>query len=57
MTPQPSKMRNGEFKCFRCRHTTPNKDGDWYPWKTMEVHLCRGCAKETEGASERKRSN
>jgi hypothetical protein len=42
-----AKLRNGEFKCFQCRKVTPSKDGDWYPWGGMQVHLCRGCERET----------
>jgi hypothetical protein len=48
--PKPGK---GQFKCFHCRRIFLSKDGDWHPWRTMEVHLCRGCEKLTQKSPER----
>lgn len=41
------KMAKGTFKCFHCRGTFTSKDGDWYDWNQMQVHLCHSCEKAT----------
>ena len=50
----PSKAEKGQFKCFHCRQSSPNKEGTWQKWLTMEVHLCKGCELETKERPERK---
>jgi hypothetical protein len=58
-TPQPQQplaaLAKGQFRCFRCRKVYMMKDGDWHHWQSMEVHLCRGCDKDTRNAPERAR--
>jgi hypothetical protein len=49
----PFKLAKQEFKCFHCRLVFKRKDGDWFNWEHMQVHLCRGCEKKTKGQSER----
>jgi hypothetical protein len=48
------KPGRNEFKCFNCRTIFSNKDGDWYAWNSMEVHLCNPCDKLTKNKAERK---
>jgi hypothetical protein len=47
------KPGKNEFKCFECRSIYSSKDGDWFAWNSMEVHLCRGCDKDTQNRPER----
>jgi hypothetical protein len=57
---QNSTLKPGknQFKCFHCRLIFANKDGDWFHWEDMQVHLCKACDKLTEKKPERsKRSN
>lgn len=51
----PKKLRNGDFKCFRCRQVFPGKEGNWFAWRSMEVHLCKACEKATENSPERRK--
>ncbi len=53
MTPFKTKLFKNQFKCFQCRLIFAQRDGDWFTWDTMQVHLCRGCNKKTEKRSER----
>jgi hypothetical protein len=48
-----AKPGRNQFKCFQCRVIFSNKDGDWFHWDSMQVHLCRKCDKETEKKPER----
>ncbi len=41
------KLGKNEFKCFHCRMVFAKRDGDWFHWAGMEVHLCRGCDRDT----------
>ena len=45
----------GQFRCFRCRKVYAMRDGDWFHWQSMEVHLCVPCDKDTRNAPERAR--
>jgi hypothetical protein len=47
------KPGRGEFKCFNCRQVHPFKEGDWYPWADIEVHLCKSCESVTRKKPER----
>jgi hypothetical protein len=51
--PPLATLAKGQFRCFRCRGVFMMKDGDWYHWKAMEVHLCNSCDKQTRNAPER----
>lgn len=42
------KASKNQFKCFHCRLIFSKKDGDWFDWDSMQVHLCRTCEKLTE---------
>ncbi|MBC7692719.1 MAG: hypothetical protein H7222_13235 [Methylotenera sp.] len=42
------KAGKNQFKCFVCRNIFANKDGDWFNWDQMQVHLCRTCEKSTQ---------
>jgi len=48
------KPGRGQFKCYQCRKIYASKDGDWYTWENMEVHLCKACDKSTQTRPERK---
>ena len=48
------KPGKNQFKCFHCRRIFSSKDGNWYTWNTMEVHLCNACEKATREKPERK---
>jgi hypothetical protein len=50
-----SKLSKNQFKCYYCRHIFAMKEGDWFQWETMQVHLCRACEKVTEDKPERSR--
>jgi hypothetical protein len=52
-----SKPGKNQFKCFHCRLIFANKDGDWFHWNDMQVHLCRSCDKLTEKKPERSKSS
>jgi len=51
--PVEKKLARGEFKCFHCRKVFPGKDGDWFDWDSMQVHLCKSCEKATAKAPQR----
>lgn len=53
MLPEPKKAPKGQFKCFCCRKLFPMREGNWFQWKTMEVHLCLGCDRTTRNTPER----
>jgi hypothetical protein len=48
------KAGKNQFKCFHCRLIFSNKDGDWFDWDMMQVHLCRSCEKLTQDQPQRK---
>ena len=56
---QPAKgaplapLAKGQFRCFRCRGVFLMREGDWFAWNSMEVHLCKGCDVKTRGVPER----
>jgi hypothetical protein len=50
--PKPGK---GQFRCYSCRNIYPMKEGDWFEWSEMEVHLCRDCQKKTQDRPERRK--
>jgi hypothetical protein len=52
-TSNEPKAGKGQFKCYKCRKIYQARDGDWYNWESMEVHLCHKCEKETKGKDER----
>ncbi|MGZ6311263.1 MAG: hypothetical protein ACXWPM_01415 [Bdellovibrionota bacterium] len=47
------KAGKNQFRCFHCRNVFANRDGDWFNWDQMQVHLCRKCDKATVGKPER----
>ena len=47
------KLPKNRFKCFHCRHVFAQRDGDWYDWSGIQVHLCRPCEKTTDKTPER----
>jgi hypothetical protein len=53
MTQAQTKLAKNQFKCFECRMVFAQRDGDWYGWNQIEVHLCRDCSKLTEKRPER----
>lgn len=53
MLPTASKLAKNQFKCFHCRLVFAQRDGDWFNWETMQVHLCKACDKLTEKRPER----
>jgi hypothetical protein len=52
MTEMVKRSRN-QFRCFQCRLVFQQRDGDWFNWDSMQVHLCRTCDKATEKRPER----
>lgn len=53
MLPLTKKLAKGQFRCFGCRSVFAQRDGDWFNWGSMQVHLCRPCEKETADRPER----
>lgn len=54
MTPTTTvKLLKNQFRCFQCRLTFAQRDGDWFVWDEMQVHLCRRCNKVTLDRPER----
>lgn len=47
------KLPKNHFRCFHCRLVFAQRDGDWFNWQTMQVHLCKPCEKETKTRPER----
>ncbi len=47
------KLARNQFKCFQCRLVFAQRDGDWFNWDSMQVHLCKSCEKQTEKRPER----
>lgn len=55
---QPEKkLAKGTFKCFQCRKIFQTKDGDWFDWNQMQVHMCWSCDKATTKDSARPKKN
>lgn len=52
-----SKLAKNQFKCFQCRKVFASKNGDWFNWNTMQVHLCEPCQKVTKDKPERNHVN
>ncbi len=48
-----AKPGRNQFKCFHCRQIFAQRDGDWFDWNHMQVHLCRSCDKATATSRER----
>ena len=48
-----TRLIKKQFKCFQCRLVFAQRDGDWFTWDHMQVHLCRACDKLTEKNPER----
>lgn len=46
-------MSKSQFRCFHCRLVVSRREGNWFDWDTMQVHLCPACDKATRGFSER----
>lgn len=53
MSPTASKLARNQFKCFHCRLVFAQRDGDWFNWESMQVHLCKSCERLTEKRPER----
>lgn len=53
MLPAANKLTKNQFKCFHCRLVFAQRDGNWFNWKSMQVHLCKSCEKQTEKRPER----
>ncbi len=51
------RLPRGQFKCYHCRLLFAQKDGSWFDWETMQVHLCKTCNKLTERRPERKQAS
>lgn len=52
-TPQKTKISKTTFNCYHCRLATPRREGNWFDWDGMQVHLCPTCDKLTEKRKER----
>ena len=55
-TTTSAKPGKNQFKCFQCRLIFSNRDGDWFNWKHLQVHLCWACDKLTAAKPERAHS-
>jgi hypothetical protein len=53
MFPTASKLARNQFRCFQCRLAFAQRDGDWFNWESMQVHLCKSCDKLTKERPER----
>ncbi len=53
MMQSATKLPKNRFKCFQCRLIFSQRDGDWFIWDSMQVHLCQPCNKLTEKKPER----
>lgn len=53
MTPIITKAAKNQFRCFHCQLVFAQRDGDWFNWESMQVHLCQPCNKLTEQRPER----
>ncbi len=42
------KVGRNQFKCFHCRLIFAQRDGDWFNWDQIQVHLCKKCDKLTQ---------
>lgn len=49
----PTKLARNQFRCFQCKKAFLQRDGEWYDWNHMQVHLCRSCDKLTLKSPER----
>jgi hypothetical protein len=47
------KVGRNQFRCFHCRLIFAQRDGEWFDWNQMQVHLCRSCDKITEKEPQR----
>lgn len=48
-----SKLAKNRFRCYQCRQVFAQRDGDWFNWETLQVHLCKSCDRLTKNRSER----
>lgn len=53
-TTTTAKPGKNQFKCFSCRLIFASRDGDWFDWDHMQVHLCHKCDRQTAAVPERK---
>jgi hypothetical protein len=53
MTLTTTKPGKNQFKCFHCRLVFAQRDGDWFNWNSMQVHLCKACERLTQKRPER----
>jgi len=51
------KAGKNQFKCFHCRNICADKEGDWFDWDSMQVHMCKKCDLETRKSKERSHKN
>lgn len=54
--PVVTKLSKNQFKCFHCRSVFAQRDGNWFDWNDMQVHLCNKCDKITRKQDERPQS-
>jgi hypothetical protein len=58
MTPVlPVKLSKNQFRCFNCKSVFAQRDGNWFDWGDMQVHLCHQCDRMTRNAEERARNH
>jgi hypothetical protein len=57
MSTAEATVGKNQFKCFHCRHVFAKKDGDWFNWDQMQVHLCNTCDKSTKQTPQRSYGN
>lgn len=48
-----SKLARNQFRCFHCRQVFAQRDGDWFDWESIQVHLCKSCDTLTKKRPER----
>jgi len=53
---ETAKIPRNHFRCYNCRNVFAQRDGEWFHWDSMQVHLCNSCNKKTESRPERARS-
>jgi hypothetical protein len=53
MASTETKLAKNQFRCFHCRRVFAQRDGDWFNWEFMQVHLCKSCDTLTKKRPER----
>jgi hypothetical protein len=48
-----TRVPKNQFKCYHCRNLFAQREGDWFHWGNMQVHLCLSCSAATKGRPER----